>query len=130
MDSDLVGFLTAINVRHQPQTSPIWFMRDGDDIVVYNKSDAARLRSIGSNSKVAFNLRADQRGQSGVTLEANASIDEALPPAKDFPGYVNKYGREIERLGWTPDSFSTDYSVGIRLVVTRLRAWGVDKLSV
>ena len=28
LDADLVGFLTAVNAKGQPQTSPIWFILD------------------------------------------------------------------------------------------------------
>jgi PPOX class probable F420-dependent enzyme len=97
-------------------------MRDGEDIVVYNRPTAPRLASIESNPRVAFNLRGDLRGIELVSLEGRAAVED-LPPAKDFPGYETKYAREIERLGWTPDSFSGDYGVGLRIIVTRVRAW-------
>ena len=127
LDDDLIGFLAAVNDKGQPQTSPVWFIRDGEDLVVYNRPDALRLKSIAGNPRVAFNLRADRRGSSGVTLEADAAIDDSLPPATEFPGYLEKYAADIERLGWTPESFSTDYPTAIRLKVTRVRAWGIDR---
>lgn len=127
LDEDLIGFVTAVNPKGQPQTSPVWFIRDGEDLLVYNRTDAQRLRSIVKNPLVAFNLRADRFGRSGISLEAKAAVDESLPPAKDFPGYVDKYGADIERLGWTPESFSNDYPVGIRLKVSRVRVWGIDR---
>ncbi len=129
LDSAIIGFLTAVNGRGQPQTSPVWYIRDGEDLVVYNRPTAARLRSIVVNNRVAFNLRADRRAMSGISLEGTAVFDSDLPPAVDFPGYVDRYGEEIARLGWTPESFSTDYSVGLRITVTRVRNWGVEKLN-
>jgi len=129
LDSAIIGFLTAVNGRGQPQTSPVWYIRDGEDLVVYNRPTAARLRSIVGNNRVAFNLRADRRAMSGISLEGTAVVDSDLPPAADFPGYVDRYGEEIARLGWTPESFSTDYSVGLRITVTRVRNWGVEKLN-
>jgi PPOX class probable F420-dependent enzyme len=129
LDSAIIGFLTAVNGHGQPQTSPVWYIRDGEDLVVYNRPTAARLRSIVGNSRIAFNLRADRRAMSGISLEGTAVVDSDLPPAVDFPGYVDRYGEEIARLGWTPESFSTDYSVGLRITVTRVRNWGVEKLN-
>lgn len=125
LDQELIGFMTAVKENGQPQTSPVWFHREGDDIVVYNRVKARRLRSIATNSKVALNLRGDRRGHVVVTLEGTAVVEPELPPAKDFPGFVEKYGEDIAALGWTPDSFSSDYSVGIRMTVTRVRASGV-----
>jgi PPOX class probable F420-dependent enzyme len=129
LDSAIIGFLTAVNGRGQPQTSPVWYIRDHDDLVVYNRPAAPRLRSIANNSLVAFNLRADWKARSGISLEGVAAVESELPPAVDFPGYVTRYGAEIARLDWTPESFSTDYSVGLRIIVTRVRNWGVEKLN-
>ena len=130
LDSAIIGFLTAVNGRGQPQTSPVWYIRDGEDLVVYNRPTAARLRSIANNNRVAFNLRADRGARSGISLEGTAVVDSDLPTAVDFPGYVDRYGGEIADLGWTPESFSTDYPVGLRITVTRVRSWGVEKLDV
>lgn len=124
LDSAIIGFLTAVNGSGQPQASPVWYIRDGEDLVVYNRPTAPRLRSIANNNRVAFNLRADWRARSGISLEGEAAIDSDLPPAVDFPGYVDRYGSEIAGLGWTPESFSTDYSVGLRIIVSRVRNWG------
>lgn len=128
LDRDLIGFLTAVNGDGQPQASPVWYLRDGDTLVIYNRPGTPRLAGIASNPRVAFNLRGDLRASGAVTMEGVAVVGD-LPPATDFPGYVEKYGGEIERLGWTPESFSEGYSVGLRITVTRLRSWGLSKLS-
>ncbi len=128
LDRELIGFLTAVNAVGQPQASPVWFIRDGDDIVVYNRPDSPRLDSIVVNPRVAFNLRGDRRAHAVVSIEGVA-VQQDLPPALEFPGYVDKYGREIESLGWTPESFSSDYRTGIRIEVTRVRYSGLDHLG-
>lgn len=127
LDSELIGFLTAVNVDGQPQTSPVWFLRDVDDLVVYNRAGTPRLTAVSFNPRVSFNLRGDPQASGAVTMEGVATVGD-LPPAKDLPGYVDKYGGEIDRLGWTPDSFSSDYSIGLRLSVTRIRSWGLSML--
>jgi PPOX class probable F420-dependent enzyme len=129
IDRALIGFLTAVNDAGQPQASPVWFLRDGDDVIVYNKPVAKRLESIASNPRVAFSLRGDREGHAGVTLEGMAVVEESLPPAHLFPGYVDKYASEIANLGWTPESFAADYSVGVRVSVTRVRAFGLERLT-
>lgn len=129
IDRSLIGFLTAVNAAGQPQASPVWFLRDGEDLIVYNRPTAARLESIVSNPRVALNLRGDRQGHAGVSLEGTAEVDESLPPAHQFPEYVEKYADEIAGLGWTPESFAADYSVGIRMSVTRVRAFGLRLLT-
>lgn len=127
LDREIIAFLTAVNVDGQPQASPVWFLRDGDDIIVYNKRATPRLTSVAANLKVSFNLRGDLRASGAVLIEGEARVEPDLPPAKDLPGYVDKYGGEIERLGWTPESFSDDYSVGMRIVITRVRSLGAGQ---
>jgi PPOX class probable F420-dependent enzyme len=128
LDKELIAFLTAVNENGQPQASPVWFQRDGEDIVVYNRPGARRLRSIETNARVALTLRADRQGHALVSLEGTAVTENHLPRAKDFPGYEEKYLDEIADLGWTPDSFSDEYSVGLRITVTRVRASGISRL--
>lgn len=129
LDNDLIGFVTAVDESGQPQTSPVWFVRDGEDIIIYNQPETPRFKSIAVNPKVAFNLRGDRRARGAVIVEGTATKEETLPPAIDFPGYLDKYAREIGRLGWTSESFSADYSTGLRLVVTRVRTWGLEALD-
>lgn len=128
LDDELVGFITAVNPEGQPQTSPVWFVRSGEEIVIYNKPDTPRLDSIAANPKVAFNLRGDRRAGGAALIEGVARHDPDLATPQKFPGYLKKYEHEIERLGWTPDSFDIDYGAGIRVEVKRVRTWGLDKL--
>ena len=126
LDDEVIGFLTHVNEEGQPQTSPVWFLRVDDEIVVYNKPDTARLDAIDANPKVAFNLRGDRRADAVVTMEGMARRSE-LSPATELPGYLDKYARDIERLGWTPESFSADYRSAITITITRVRSWGLGK---
>lgn len=128
LDQELIGFLTAVKENGQPQTSPVWFHRDGEDLVVYNRPTARRLRSIASNPLVSLALRADREGHSLVSIEGSARVDRDLPTAEHLAGYVDKYAAQIEGLGSTPASFSIGYSIPLRIAVTRVRASGIDRL--
>jgi len=129
LDRELIGFLTAVNESGQPQAAPVWFVRDGDDIIVYNKSDTPRFAAIAANPKVSFTLRGDPKARGALTMEATAAKAEGLPPANDYPEYMEKYRGEIGELGWTPDSFSADYDTPLRIMVTRVRSWGLETLE-
>ncbi len=123
LDDELVGWLTTVSPDGQPQSSVVWFLRDGDDLLVYSKPDAGKLRNIVANPNVAFNLRGDELGDSMATFEATASmVDSPTPPHQD-PAYLAKYREQISRLGWTPEHFSDDYSALIRITIHRIRSW-------
>lgn len=128
LDRETIGFLTAVSPQGQPQTAPVWFVRSGDDLVVYNHATSPRLASVEVNPRVSFNVRGDIRGTGALLIEAVANVVD-LGPASEFPGYLKKYEREIELFGWTPETFSADYSVALRLEVTRVRAWGLETLD-
>lgn len=123
LDEDLVGWLTTVTPDRQPQSSVVWYLRDGDDLLIYSKPGATKLANIAANPKVAFNLRGDLEGDIVATFEATATIIERPTPAHEVPAYLAKYRAQIERLGWTPDEFAADYSALIRLRLDRIRAW-------
>ena len=123
LDEDLVGWLTTVTDSGQPQSSVVWFLRDGDDLLVYSKPDATKMRNISANEKVAFNLRTDEMGDSMTTFEGTAIVVETPIPPHQHPVYFAKYRGQISRLGWTPEQFSDDYSALIRIAVSRVRSW-------
>lgn len=126
LDNALIGFLTAVSSEGQPQTAPVWFIRDGDDLIVYNKADTPRLASIESNPRIAFNLRGDPKAQGALLLEGTARRDPGLGPSYELARYVDKYEGAMERSGWTPRTFHDDYPVPVRITITRVRSWALQ----
>jgi PPOX class probable F420-dependent enzyme len=123
LDAELVGWLTTVSLTGQPQSSVVWFLRDGDDVLIYSQAKAKKLDNIVANPKVAFNLRGDPEGDRIATIEGTASIDRSPTPAHEVLPYLAKYEGEIIRLGWTTPEFAVDYSVLIRLTIDRIRSW-------
>ena len=120
-DEELVGWLTTVTPEGQPKNSIVWFLRDGDDVLIYSRPGKPKLASIAANPRVAFNLRSDRHGHSVVTIEGAATIEDDPIPAHLIPQYVDKYSESIKANGWTNQSFAEDYSVLIRISVDRLR---------
>lgn len=123
LDEELVGWLTTVSPSGQPQSSVVWFLRDGDDLLIYSKPDATKIANIAANPKAAFNLRGDEMGDSMATFEGTAFVVGSPTPPHQDPAYLDKYRDQISRLGWTPDQFADDYSALIRLTIDRVRAW-------
>jgi PPOX class probable F420-dependent enzyme len=123
LDEEQVGWLTTVTPSGQPQSSIVWFLRDGDDLLIYSQAEAGKLANIAASPRVAFNLRSDPNGDEFLTIEATATVDRSPPPANEVPAYVAKYEPAIQRLGWAPPEFAQEYPVLIRLKVTRLRYW-------
>ncbi len=121
LDRELVGWLTTVNRNLQPQSSPIWYLRVANDLMVYSRADATRITNLETNTNVAFNLRGDKQGDTIVSLEGVAMIESDSPTPLHVPEYLAKYGDEIVRLGWTNETFDRDFPVPIRIEVKRVR---------
>ena len=123
LDAEPIIWLTTVRGNGQPQTSPVWFLRQADEVLIYSLPDTARVGNIESNPRVALNLDGNGQGGAIVTLEGTARIDSTLPSADQLPAYVAKYREFMARNGWTPEVFASKYSTPIRISLTRGRAW-------
>lgn len=122
LDSDLIIWLTTVSDRGQPQTSPVWFLWDGSEFLIYSL-DSQRVRNIEQNPRISLNLDGNGEGGDIVTIEGEARLDPDTPPAYEVPEYVAKYKAKMDAYGWAPEKFSADYPVPILVTPTRIRAW-------
>lgn len=123
LEQEPVIWMTTVRPDGQPQTSAVWFLLEGDEILVYSKDGTIRNRNVATNPKVALNLDGDRGGGAVLTMEGTARIVSEAPAPKDHPEYLEKYQRRIAGNGWTPEIFSRDYPVAIRIEVEKVRAW-------
>jgi PPOX class probable F420-dependent enzyme len=121
LHEEKVGWLTTTSADGTPQPVPVWFLWDGGaSFLIYSKPDTAKLRNIDRRPHVSLNLDGDGGGGDIVVVTGTASVS-GDPPAHELPEYVAKYGALIERNGWTPESFASEYSVALRLEAAKLR---------
>jgi PPOX class probable F420-dependent enzyme len=118
---ELIIWLTTVRADGQPQASPVWFLWDGDEFLVYSVAVTPRIRNIEANRRVALNLDGNGRGGDIVSFEGEAYVDRNMPPASANPIYLAKYQGMIDGYGWTAESFSADYPLPIRIRPTRVR---------
>jgi PPOX class probable F420-dependent enzyme len=120
---EIIGWLTTVTADGAPRPIPIWFLWDGDrSILLYSRPEKRKLENIAANSRVSLNLDSDGIDADIVICwgEIRVSGD---PPANEVPEYIAKYAERIEALGWTPESFAADFSVPLRIDVTRIHGW-------
>jgi PPOX class probable F420-dependent enzyme len=120
---EIIGWLTTVAPDGTPQPIPVWFLWDGDrSILLYSRPEKRKLANIASNPNVSLNLDSD-----GVDADIVISWGEIRvsddPPADEVAEYVAKYAERIAALGWTPESFAGDFSVPLRIDVTRIHGW-------
>lgn len=123
LTNDLVIWLTTVRPDGQALPTPVWFWWDSDEsLMTYSQPQALKLRNIETNARVTLNFNSDAHGDDVVRFEALASIDPSAPQAREIPAMVEKYRAESVRLGWEPEHAWDEYTVPIRVKLTRL--WG------
>jgi PPOX class probable F420-dependent enzyme len=116
-----LAWLTTVSPRGTPQPVPVWFLWDGDaSILLYSRPDTPKLRNISANPPVSLHLDGNGQGGDIVVCLGHALVSDD-PPAHEIDEYVEKYRALIERNRWTPESFAADYSVPLRIAITRIR---------
>ena len=119
-----VIWLTTVDSTLTPQPRPVWFVYEDDSFLIYSQAHAHKVAHIKKHPRVALNFNTDESGDKHVIVfTGEAVIDEGYPPAHAVPTYFEKYKDGIAGLEMTPENFSRDYSVAIRIRPTGVRGW-------
>lgn len=117
---DHVVWLTTINADGQPQSTPVWFVWDDGSFLIYSQATAPKLANIRANPRVSLHLD-DNAGSEVATFEGEATIEDGAPRTDKLTAYAEKYREAIAGLGYDERRFAEEYSVAIRVRVTRSR---------
>lgn len=120
LNNEIIGWLTTVGKDGTPHPKPVWFLWDGETVLIYSQPNTAKLAHIIRNPRVSLNLDGDGRGGNIVVLTGSAVVDSTAPAANLIPAYVEKYKADIPRIGMTPESFAAAYSVAIRFTLEQL----------
>jgi PPOX class probable F420-dependent enzyme len=118
---DKTGWITTVDGDGQPQSSPVWFLWDDGEVLIYSHKRARRNAHVAERPRVSFNLNTDASGDEVVTMEGIVRIVTDGVGAADDPAYLAKYEPHIRAYGWTPAWFADQYPVVLRITPTRWR---------
>lgn len=121
LQTEIIMWMTTVTPHGQPQTSPVWFLWDGQEILIWSLDPTPRLANLRTNDKVALNLDGNGTGGDIVTIEGVAVIDPDGPAAHEVPEYVKRYQDRMDK-GWGgPAQFAAKYPTLVRVAPTRVR---------
>lgn len=117
-------WLTTVDSNLVPQPRPVWFIWEQNSFLVFSQAAAHKVKHIQRNPRVALHFNSDETGDKHVIVFiGGAAIDSVSPPAHKVPAYFQKYRSGIADLNMSPEEFSREYSVPIRIVPTQMRGW-------
>jgi PPOX class probable F420-dependent enzyme len=119
-----VIWLTTVDSHRIPQPRPVWFIWQDDAFLIFSQANAHKLAHIRENPNVSLNFNTDESGDKHmIVFMGEASIDLNCPPAHQVPAYFEKYKEGIAGLDMTPEGFSSEYSVAVRIHPAEVRGW-------
>jgi PPOX class probable F420-dependent enzyme len=119
LKKDLVIWLATVGRDGKPHVVPVWYLWDGKSFLIYSVP-GQKVRDIDGNPHVALNLNSDPEASDVIRVDGIAKIVRREPPAYKVPAYVRKYRELIKGFNWTPQFFSEQYHVPIRVTPTRI----------
>lgn len=115
-------WLTTVSRTGQPQTSPVWFLWDGDVFHLISQPEATKIINLKENPLVSLHLQADETADEDIVIfEGVTEFDPAGSDAAWILAYMEKYRERIDAYGWTPQGTLAEYSVSLRVTPTRIR---------
>ncbi|GAB4476091.1 MAG: hypothetical protein Kow00124_17810 [Anaerolineae bacterium] len=72
----LIARLSTIGPDGYPHTVPVWFMLDGDDLVIISDRSTRKVGHIEANPKGAISIGGDSGDGGGYLIKGDLSIEE------------------------------------------------------
>lgn len=121
ISQDRVAWLTTVTDRGAPAPNPVWFVPDGDDLVVFSAPGARKVHNIEQRPEVTLHFNSDPDGGDVVVITGRAELARGRRPSA-LDAYIDKYEATITgALGITVDQLDQTYDVEVRIRPTRVR---------
>ena len=119
LSEEHIAWLTTVRSDGSPATRPIWFVWEAPQLLVYSEPHVHKIRHLIADPCANIHFNTDAEGGSVVVLDVEAVVEPDAPPPSQCPGYADKYGKAILRLGTTVPEYDRRFTTLIRLRVHR-----------
>jgi PPOX class probable F420-dependent enzyme len=121
--NEQVIWITTVGQDGTPHPNPVWFLWDGETILIYTTPGSYKVRNIRLNPRVSLHFDAGESGEDVVVFTGTAILDEKALLAHHHPGYLEKYRDGIAAIEMTPESMGNQYNVAIRIKPDKVRGF-------
>ena len=116
-----IAWFVTVRPDGTPIPVPIWFVWDGETILLYSQPRAGKVRNIAANPRVSLHLDTDAHGDDMIVVTGDARVDPSAPAMHVLQAYAEKYRAGVEAaFGGRFAEVGTDYSTPIRIVPDRI----------
>ncbi|MFL5758853.1 MAG: TIGR03667 family PPOX class F420-dependent oxidoreductase [Thermomicrobiales bacterium] len=116
-----IMWLTTVDATNTPQPVPVWFLWDGQSMLIYSQPNKPKLRNSARNPHVSLHFNTEPMGEEVGVFIGTIAVDPSAPLANQSPDFLQKYGEGIVRIGMTKDTYAASYSVALRFTPERVR---------
>jgi len=121
LHDELMIWLSTVRPDGRPHIVPVWFLWDGQTILIFSQLNAQKLRNLRHNLNVALALDMRNEGADIVFLEGCAELVNDPNVNATLPAFAKKYASQFVSL--TPESMTKEYSQAIRITPTKIHGW-------
>ena len=118
--NDITIWLNTVRPDGRPHAVVVWFLWDGEAILIFSQPDKQKLRNLQHNSNVVLAVDNTREGSDPITIEGKATLLNQGEVNTAHPSYVEKYGEHIKQIGYTPEQMAIAYSQPIRIIPMRI----------
>jgi len=123
LQSEEIIWLATVGGDGTPQPSPVWFLWDGETVLIFSKPNAPKIANIQREPRVALHFNSDESGDNIVILTGQAAVLDTTAAEAILDTYLTKYAVGIKNIGLTPEKMAAEYSATIRVTPTKLRGF-------
>ena len=112
-------WLTTTRRDGTPVSRPVWFVWDGNAIVVYSRPAARKVAHLLERPHASVHFEGGHEADDIIVVDVRAEVlRDAVPPSQ-LPAYSSKYATRIEDLGLTRERYDALFTTQLRLEVLR-----------
>jgi PPOX class probable F420-dependent enzyme len=117
--TEKILWLASVRPDGRPHLVPVWFLWQGETILLFSKPENQKVRNIRQNPAVIVSLDATDHGNDVTVLEGVAQLIDEPDMSTALPDYASKYVNLMADLGLIPETMAAEYSQAIRITITR-----------
>ena len=118
---DHVVWLTTVTDSGVPAPNPVWFVPDGDDLLVYSQPGSYRVHNLEQRPVATVHFNSDRQGGDVVVIVGDVEITHGQQPSQ-APGFLEKYEADIVGpLQTTVEEIDRTYDTRIRISPKKVR---------